>query len=142
MLQSDSTDLSGRKRMAGNVLATWAGHSIFILGGFVLPRMIDHRLGQELLGVWDFAWSLVNYFSLVQVGIVGSVSRFVAMYRAKNDFAGFNRAVSSVTCVLLFMSVIVILLTWATIRSLSSFGGPSLRMYLEDARWVVLLLGF
>ena len=27
---------------------------VYLATGFVMPRMIDHKLGQEVLGVWDF----------------------------------------------------------------------------------------
>jgi len=50
-----------------------------------MPRMIDQRLGQELLGVWDFAWSLVHYFEFIQMGLTSSVNRYVAKYRAVGD---------------------------------------------------------
>ena len=53
-------DLTGRDRLVSNVLFSWGGNFVFIIAGFIMPRMIDRRLGQELLGIWDFAWSLVN----------------------------------------------------------------------------------
>ncbi len=127
--------------MAGNVLASWAGQCIFILAGFVMPRMIDKRLGQDLLGVWDFSWSLVSYFSLVQIGVIGSISRYVAMYQAKHDEEGVNRSISSVSCILLTMAGVIVVLTIVAFFSLGWFRGASLGIYLQDARWVVLILG-
>ena len=70
--------LTGRDRLASNVISSWAAHFVFIIAGFIMPRMIDGRLGHELLGVRDFAWSLVSYFGLVQAGIGSSVNRCVA----------------------------------------------------------------
>src|SRR5262245_12669966 len=61
-------DPSGRDRLAWNVLAGWAGYAVEVATGFVLPRMMDHHLGQATLGVWDFAWSCVAYFRFAQVG--------------------------------------------------------------------------
>jgi O-antigen/teichoic acid export membrane protein len=135
------SDLTGRKNMAGNVMASWAGQSIFIIAGFVMPRMIDKRLGQDLLGVWDFAWSLVSYFSLIQVGVIGSISRYVAMHQAKQDEEGVNRCLSSVACILLTMAGVIVILTIGAFFSLGSFRGAALGAYLQDARWVVLILG-
>ena len=88
-------DLTGRDRLVSNVLFSWSAHFVFIAAGFIMPRMIDRRLGQELLGVWDFAWSLVSYFGLVQMGLTSSVNRYVARYRAVGDISGVNQVVSS-----------------------------------------------
>ncbi len=134
-------DLTGRQRLAGNVLSSWAGQCIFIIAGFVMPRMIDKRLGQDLLGVWDFSWSLVSYFSLVQVGVIGSISRYVAMHQAKNDGVGVNRSISSVTCILAVMAGAIAVLALAAFFSLARFRGASLGVYLQDARWGGLILG-
>lgn len=99
-IQSQAEDLTGRERMVSNVIFSWGAHSVFIIAGFIMPRMIDRRLGQELLGIWDFSWSLVSYFQLVQAGIASSVNRYVARYRAAGDMLGVNRVVSSATCIL------------------------------------------
>jgi O-antigen/teichoic acid export membrane protein len=106
-----------------------------------MPRLIDRRIGQEALGVWDFAWSLVTYFGLVQAGVVSSVNRFVARYRAAGDVDGVNRAVSSVSCVLLVMSMIVVALTIATTLAVPDLLSSRLSGYVRDAKWVVFLLG-
>src|SRR5690348_219890 len=84
-------DLTGRDRMVSNVLASWAGHLVFIVAGFVMPRQIDRHIGQVGLGVWDFGWTAVNYFFLAQIGVGVSVNRYVARYRAAQDVAGLGR---------------------------------------------------
>ena len=91
-------DVSGRDRLISNVLFSWASHFVFIIAGFIMPRMIDNHLGQELLGVWDFGWSLVAYFDLIQAGINSSVNRYVARYRAADDMNSVNDTVSSGLC--------------------------------------------
>ena len=51
--QSKETEkgLTGRERIAWNVITGWLGHSVRIVVGFVLPRMIDNELGAEVLGI-------------------------------------------------------------------------------------------
>ena len=73
-------DLSGRDRLVSSVIFNWAAYFVYIVAGFIIPRLIDRQLGQELLGIWDFAWSLVSYFALVQFGIASSVNRYIAKY--------------------------------------------------------------
>jgi hypothetical protein len=38
-------DLTGRSRLVSNVLITWAGQMVFFVSGFIMPRLIDHKLG-------------------------------------------------------------------------------------------------
>ena len=134
-------DLTGRDRMAKNVLASWAGHFVFLIAGFILPRLMDRSLGQAALGVWDFAWSVVAYFGLVHAGIGSSVSRYVAQYRAKGDVEGLRCAVSSVWCVLLVAAVLIAALSVATSALIPRIAGDRLGAFASEAGWVVLLLG-
>ncbi len=135
------TDLTGRRHITWNVLTSWAAHSLYIAAGFILPRLIDERLGQDRLGVWDFAWSFVGYFSLVQVGVISSINRYVAKFRAAGDLAGLNRAVSSVSCVLAAMAVIIVALALGAALLFGSLWSGRLGTFLHDAQLVVLLLG-
>src|SRR3954462_344640 len=95
-LDESGRDLSGRDRLVWNVVASWAGHVVFIVAGFIMPRQIDRHVGQVGLGVWDFGWTAVNYFSLAQIGVGVSVNRYVARYRAARDTEGLGRLISSV----------------------------------------------
>ncbi|MHC4166761.1 MAG: oligosaccharide flippase family protein [Planctomycetota bacterium] len=135
------SDPAGRDRMVSNVLFSWGGHFVFIIAGFVMPRMIDRRLGKELLGIWDFAWSLVAYFHLVEAGISSSVNRYVARYRAAGDLTGVNSIVSSATCMLGVAGLIALGLTATLSALLPRLFGQKLEPNVLDAQWVVLFLG-
>jgi O-antigen/teichoic acid export membrane protein len=101
------TDSTGRKQLSRNVLTSWLSHSVFIVFGFVMPRMIDHTLGQEALGVWDFGWAVVSYLSVTMVGIGSSVNRYVANYRAAGETDNLSRTMSSVVAVQLVIALFV-----------------------------------
>lgn len=139
--RSPAEDRTGRSRMVRNVLSSWGGHFVFIVAGFIVPRLISDHLGRAQLGVWDFGWTVVAYFSLLQGGVVSSVNRYVARYWAADDIESVNRTVSSVTCVLVVMATIVVLLSiacaWAVPWLLSDQLGP----HVYEARWVLLILG-
>jgi len=144
ILEQDSKpveDLTGRDRLVSNVIFSWAAHFVFIVAGFIMPRMIDRRLGQDLLGVWDFAWSLVSYFGLVQAGVGSSVNRYVAKHRAAGDISGMNRIVSSASCILCVAGLIVLALTIALSLMLPQLFGAKLGQNVFDAQWVVFFLG-
>jgi len=139
--ESCPEDLTGRDRLVSNVIFSWAAYFVFIVAGFIMPRMIDRRLGQELLGVWDFAWSLVTYFGLVEAGIGSSVNRYVAQYRAAKNTPAMNGIVSSATCILGVGGTVVLGSTIALSLLLPRFFGARLGAYAPDAQWIVLLLG-
>jgi len=134
-------DLTGRDRLVSNVIFSWGGHFVFIIAGFVMPRMIDRRLGQEFLGVWDFAWSLVGYFHLVGAGIASAVNRYVARYRAAGEIVGVNRIVSSASCILGVAGLLVLGLTIAVSLLLPQLFGARLGENIHEAQWVVFFLG-
>ena len=106
-----------------------------------MPRMIDRHQGQELLGVWDFAWSLVAYFSLVPAGIGSSVNRYVARYRASSDITGVNQIVSSAFCILVFAGLLVMGLTITFSLLLPKLFSARLGEHIHDAQLVVFFLG-
>lgn len=131
----------GRSRLVGNVLASWAGQFIRIFAGFIMPRLIDAKIGQEALGVWDVSWAIMAHITLVQAGISGSINRYVARCLAAGDEAGLNRVVSSVAGVMRSMGALVFVLAIASALFLEKLTGASLGPHLGEARWVVFIIG-
>lgn len=136
-----STTGPRRVGLLRNVLWSWGGHVVMIVAGFLLPRFIDHNAGRAVLGVWDFSWSMVGYFSLVQLGIGASVNVYVAKHLAENDTKQLNHAVSSVFCVQLLTALVIFLLTLLAVSVLPMVWGNSLGGLSEDAQWLVFFLG-
>jgi O-antigen/teichoic acid export membrane protein len=102
---------AGRSRMAKNVWIGWSAQFIYLIAGFVLPRKIDHSMGGQALGAWDFSWTLITYFGLVQAGVVSSVNRYIARYLAREDMENVNISASSVGCVLFAMALVIVLIS-------------------------------
>jgi O-antigen/teichoic acid export membrane protein len=134
-------DRTGRDRITHNVLASWGGYLFEVVVGFVTPRLMDRHLGQVELGIWDFAWSVVAYFRLGQIGIAGSVTRYVARYRAANDAQAVRRVTSSALVMDIAIASAVLAMTalatwWVPWLLRSDLVGE-----FHSARWVVALLG-
>ncbi len=127
--------------MVRNVLASWAGYMVFIVTGFLLPRLIDRSIGATALGVWDFGWAMIHYFSLMQLGVVASVNRFVAKHRAVGDTDGVRAVASSACILLIFVAVVVLALTVAATIIAPSLLSEQLQDFVGDARWVIFMLG-
>lgn len=138
---SGSEDLSGRGRFARNVMSSWLGYVIFIAAGFVMPRLIHDQIGQVMLGIWDLSWSTVNYLSLANLGLGSAVNRYVAKYRAVNDVAALNGAVSSVMAFQVVAGVLVLIAAMVVALSIPQWLGRAVSPHVGEAQWVVAILG-
>lgn len=134
-------DTTGQDRLVWNILSSWGGHLVFIVAGFVMPRMIDRRIGQASLGIWDFSWALVNYFSFANLGVGSSVNRYVAKLRAAGDVEGLNEAVSSVFLVQLAAAAAIAVMTAGAVAYLPVFLKSGSGVDIGEARWILALLG-
>ena len=140
--KAEVKDRTGRSRLVSNVLFTWGGQMVFFVSGFIMPRLIDHKLGQEVLGVWDFSWSLVTYFRFVDMGINSSVNRYVARYWEKHDIEGINRILASASFALVVAALVTLLATASVVISLPHFYATQSSNNVAIIQKSVLCLGF
>jgi O-antigen/teichoic acid export membrane protein len=64
------------------------------IGLLLLPFNV-HYLGQSMWGLWMLTASLNTYFSILDMGYGGSITRFVALYRARRDVRALNELLST-----------------------------------------------
>lgn len=134
-------DLTGLDRIVWNVLTSWLSHLVVIVSGFVLPRVIDVYAGQVLLGVWDFAWSIVSYLDLLTLGVQSSINRYVAMYRAVDDQANLRKVVSTTVFVQMLSASAALVTTILLIIFLPKLFGETLGDEVSTAQTLIALLG-
>jgi O-antigen/teichoic acid export membrane protein len=135
------TDAGRKGGLAFGLVASWVAQILQIASGFIIPRMIDSGAGPVTLGVWDFGWSLVSYFSLIEGGVGSSVNRYIALERGKGDLDGVNRIASSAAAIQRAVGTVILILT-----VVFAFGIPydlkgASPAVMQDARWLVFLLG-
>ena len=136
-----SPDITGQDRISRNVLTSWLSHTVFIVFGFVMPRMIDETLGQDQLGIWDFGWSIVSYLSMAMMGIGSSINRYVARYRASGQNLELSETISSVHVLQLAIALAVAFATVVLSIFLPGMLGDELGRYDDVARTMLLFLG-
>lgn len=134
-------DLTGRRSFARNVTFSWGAYAINAVAGFVLPRLISDRLGQETLGVWDFSWSMVSYFGLVHLGLNSSINRYVALHRASGDRDALCRSVSTIALFMNVAGLFAAILTLVGAFGIVPLFASKLGAQMPAARLVVLYLG-
>lgn len=139
--ESRSSASSGEARLYRSTLSSWAAYAVFVVAGFFMPRLIDQHLGQATLGIWDFAWSIVAYLSLTQLGVGSAVNRYVARYRTQGEFGSLARTTASAFGIQLVAATAAIGLTVALALLLQSRTGPPGESGGSQVPWVILLLG-
>ncbi|MGB5515914.1 MAG: oligosaccharide flippase family protein, partial [Thermoanaerobaculia bacterium] len=80
---------------ARNVLSNWGAYVFSALVSFVLSPFIVHSLGDVSYGIWILLGSLVGYLGLLDLGVRGAVTRFIARYHTQKDHDEATRVASS-----------------------------------------------
>lgn len=112
-MSGDSDPLWGRddtgfEVVARNVASRYAMVGAdALIGALLLPFNIYH-LGQSAWGLWILSASFNTYFAAIDLGYAGSLTRFVAHYRARRDRDAINEVLSTVGLVLCGMSVLAL----------------------------------
>jgi O-antigen/teichoic acid export membrane protein len=104
-----------RRRLASNVLWNWAGLGVTIATGFVLAPFLVHCLGDTTYGLWVLIASLAGYFNLLDLGVRGSVGRYIAFFRARDEQEEVNRTLSTAIVLLLVVAVLALVATLAVL---------------------------
>lgn len=127
--------------MGRGMLAYAAGQLVFILTGFIMPRLIHDRTGVEMLGVWDFGWSIVSHMVLVGGGMMSAVSRHVARHPVTRDVDALRRLISSCFALFSGLGCAVMLIMGLTAVWLDGWLPDLPAAQVAHGRWVIVLLG-
>jgi O-antigen/teichoic acid export membrane protein len=132
--------LPGRPRAIFNVIANWTTFLISAVVGFLLTPFIVRTLGPEAYGAWVLLASLVGYLGILDLGVQGAVTRYVAAHHsaARHDEAG--HLVSAALVLFGFSGAVAILLT----ATFATFGLDYLDLPpdLQDvARSILMIAG-
>jgi O-antigen/teichoic acid export membrane protein len=110
----------GRARLLiTGVVLNWTSFGVAALVSFFLSPFLVHHLGNAAYGVWILANSSIAYMALLDLGMRGAVTHFVAKHSAIGDHVASSRAVSVALAFRLLIGFVVILasLTLAALAS-------------------------
>jgi O-antigen/teichoic acid export membrane protein len=85
----------GLPRSLRNVVSNWAGSLSSICIAFFLSPFVVHHLGITVYGVWVLTMSLTGYFGLLDLGVRGTVTCYIAKFHTLGKHAEASRLVSS-----------------------------------------------
>jgi O-antigen/teichoic acid export membrane protein len=117
-----------------------AGQVVTMLTWFALTPFIVHQLGANDYGLWVLVASLVAYGNLLDLGVGGAVTKYVAELRARGRS---DEASDLIATALAMYCVIGLIVVVASVPF--AFAFPHLFNIASDqeteVRWVVLLTG-
>jgi O-antigen/teichoic acid export membrane protein len=82
-------------RTLRNVVANWGGFAFAILLSFFLSPFVVRHLGNGAYGVWVLIVSMTGYLGLLDMGVRGAVTRYVAKFHTQADHKQANETASS-----------------------------------------------
>ena len=128
-----------RPGISRNLAAYWLAF-LFTAGvGFLLSPFVVHHLGSTAYGVWTLLVALVGYLGLLDFGIRGSVTRYVAHHHAGGDNEGCSSIVSAGLVMFGLLGILAIFLS-GVFSFLSPFLFNIPESLVQDTR-IVLVVG-
>jgi len=81
---------------------------------FIMTPLILHRIGVAGYGTWAVFLAINGLTSLADLGLVGTLSKFVAEYYARQDFPALARLLSSGLTLFLLLDLVIGAALWGT----------------------------
>ncbi|MFN0196777.1 MAG: lipopolysaccharide biosynthesis protein [Planctomycetaceae bacterium] len=89
--------------------------------GFFMTPFLIRELGEKYFGLWTLVSSFTAMYTLLDLGLSGTVGRFVAVHTGKNDFQSVNVFVNTAIVIYCVMGVVVFFVATALTFFASSF---------------------
>jgi len=133
--------MSRARILMTGVFMTWMAFGISVIVSFFLSPFVVHRLGNIAYGVWVLANSSIGYMALLDLGMRGAVTHFVAKHQARGEHLESSRAVSAALAFRTLIALVVILASLIVAAySTKIFRIPS--SMWTAAQWAIVISGF
>jgi O-antigen/teichoic acid export membrane protein len=122
------------------VFLNWTSFVVTAVVSFFLSPFLVHHLGNVAYGVWILANSSIAYMALLDLGMRGAVTHFVAKHSAIDDHLASGRAVSVALGFRLLIGLVVIVAGLI----LAGLANKIFRIPVDlwqPARWAIVLVG-
>jgi O-antigen/teichoic acid export membrane protein len=122
------------------VFSNWSALLFAAVVAFFLSPFVVRSLGNSAYGAWVLLGSLVGYMGLLDMGVRGAVTRYIAKFHAENEHQQSSRLATSAFIIFCVTGLLTVLLA----VFLAAFVVPAFRIpadLLSDARIVVILGG-
>lgn len=129
-----------KSRAVLNVASNWGAYVIAMAVNFFLSPYVVRHLGNTGYGVWTLTLSLTGYLGLLDLGVRGAVTRYVARFHSEANHEKSNEVASSAMVIFASAGLIAILASLIFAFSvIDHLHVPP--QYLTAARVVLVLTG-
>jgi O-antigen/teichoic acid export membrane protein len=132
--------IATHKQLARNLASGWVLLVAEVAVAFVLTPFIIMKLGAAAYGVWALMISVIGYMGLIDIGIRGSVGRYVNHYMALKDSQAVDEVVGTANVVLTGLSVVALAVAFAIATHFQQLFPKTPPALLEDIRFALPLL--
>ncbi|HVF99169.1 MAG TPA: oligosaccharide flippase family protein, partial [Chloroflexia bacterium] len=123
-----------------NSISGYLSSATIIAIGLLLTPLLVRELGHQVYGVWVLVTSLGIYLTLLDLGIVDAVTRYVATARAVHNSSQITAVVSTAFAICLAAGLLSLVLTTVLVFIvLPTLNTP--RELLPAAQWLLMSLG-
>lgn len=113
-----------RAKVTRNIRMIYVVRATGFLSGILLVPIMIQSLGIDDFGLWILATAVFGYSGLLELGISGAVTKFVAQHRGEENAGELQRTVNSALSVTLLGGAIAL----AALSLLALFGGPLFKL--------------
>jgi O-antigen/teichoic acid export membrane protein len=129
-----------RERFLGNVLWNWLGVIVTLVSGFVLSPVVIRKLGHEAFGIWALAFSIIEYYWLLDLGLRRATAKYTAQYSATGENEKINELVNTGLVYFSAISGLVLIATFFLAQNAYKFLNVSAG-YRRDFSFLILVIG-
>ena len=133
---------SAPRVLARNTAWNYIGFTFNLAANFVLFPYVVHRLGDAAAGIWLLLGSVTGYMGLLELGIVPSLTQWIAAASARDQSDGVNRAASSAQALLIVLGLMALLVLPAAGPVSRALGIPPELSSQAMTAFQITLLGF
>jgi O-antigen/teichoic acid export membrane protein len=126
------------ERFVLNVVWNWAGVTISLITGFLLSPYLFRKLGPEGYGIWALAFSLVEYYWLLDLGVRSATAKYVAHYWATEEPGKVSEVMSTAVSYSCLIALLMLGLVALAVPYMEMFFHISAR-YHESFRQLLML---
>jgi len=139
-MSNGSTNKNFINQVLRSTISNYIGRFVGLAAWFLLTPFILHQLDSSLYGLWVLVGSVVAYGSLLDFGIAGAITKYVAEYQAKGQLAEAKNLVATALSLYILFGSIVTLASVAVSPVFPQWFGIS-EEYQRTASWLVVLSG-
>ena len=92
--------IATKKQLSRNLVSGWLLFAVEVGIAFALTPYIIKQLGVAGYGIWSLMIGVIGYMGLIDIGIRGSVGRYINHYMALKDENAVSQVVGTANVIL------------------------------------------